>query len=101
MNAFATEYLPSKKWECRITVKGREIVTSFAMFGNRLYLDRLYQVVKRPRACGEVKRKLWPSAKPNAIARAALAHFWAAPNGYIAGENAVSSQLTAGDLRSM
>ena len=75
---------------CRFTIDGRQIVATFAEARGRLFVNRLYQIVKRPRAYGEVKRKIWPRAAPNAIARAALEHLGSSNNGLIGADRAAA-----------
>ena len=57
----------------RIEVNGRVVIVETVKAERGLYVNRLRQVVKRPRACGESSRVIWPRAKIGAVARAAMA----------------------------
>lgn len=74
----------------RFPIDGRVIVACFVEVKGRLFLNELHQIVKRPRAYGEVRRKIWPRAEPIAIARAALEHLGADGRGWIDDEKAAA-----------
>ncbi len=74
----------------RFAIDGRALVATISEVNGRLFVDRIAQVVKRPRAYGEVQRKIWPKEKPNAIARAALENLGADGRGSIEDEKAAA-----------
>jgi hypothetical protein len=78
--------------EQRFVIDGRKIVATFVEVNDRVFVNRICQIVKRPRAYGEVQRKIWPRAVPGTVARAALEYLNASDNGLTA---AVSLVLAA------
>jgi hypothetical protein len=74
--------------EQRFVIADRKVVATFTEVNDRVFVNRIYQIVKRPRAYGEVRRKIWPRAVPGTVACAALEYLNATDNGLIAAEKA-------------